>query len=123
MPERLEDIIEAAVEDACFYQYRGQRVFRWAEQRITSDEPFIRDMAADVTMHVLKAIRESQTIHTSEQLDALPEMSVIHNGLPWTLIGSDEDEGSIWGSPAGRRKWGSRMQLPAVLLWTPEVQS
>lgn len=87
----------------------------------TPYHPYIPHMAADV----INALRDHRTVTTTEQLDALPEGSVVRAGDSWRGPGAwtkgRANGGEVWfhwaleyGEPAGE------IPLPALVLWNPE---
>lgn len=69
--------------------------------------------------HVESEWREACTIRTAEQLDALPEQSVVRNMAFGVAFECEvENDGSIiWASPGGLRV--TAVMLPALLIWHP----
>lgn len=78
---------------------------------------------ADWAQHVAEVWREACTIRTAEQLDALPDHSIVRAGTNGHAY-----EKSMWGALFGRR-WmeagnasperSEDIGLPALLLWHP----
>lgn len=74
---------------------------------------------ARLSKHVTQAYREARTIRTVDELDALPEGSVVRLTKSQSWIYQRRDEG-LWFTPEFKTGTPSKyFPFPLDLLWTP----